>query len=58
LPHFDMTTPAMKIVAAIFGLALLTIAFGAYSDHIMTHDHIATTAETPGLAAAAALQHK
>jgi hypothetical protein len=48
---------AMKIIGAIFGLALLTIAFGVYSDHVMTSDHVSTP-DSPSLAAATALQHK
>jgi hypothetical protein len=51
---------AMKTVAAIFVLALITIAFGAYSDYALTRGQISQTS-TPDpatLAVATALKHK
>jgi hypothetical protein len=54
-PQYGPIAPTMKTVAVVFALALITIAFGAYSDHILTSDHIPTS-DSPNLAAA--LQHK
>jgi hypothetical protein len=60
LPHCGPMVAAMKTVAAIFVLALITIAFGAYSDHALTRGQIlqTSTPDPATLAVANALKHK
>jgi hypothetical protein len=51
---------AMKIVAAIFLLALIDIAFGAYSDYALTRNQISQTStpDSATLAVANAAKRK
>jgi hypothetical protein len=49
----------MKTVAAIFALALLTIAFGAYSDYALTRNQIVqASAPDPATSVANASKRK
>jgi hypothetical protein len=60
LPYCGPMIAAMKIIGAIFALALLTIAFGTYSDYALTRNQISQTStpDTATVAVAAGLKRK